>query len=644
MAEYDDQAVPKVIDFGVAKATAQKLTDRTMFTEFGQVIGTLEYMSPEQAKLNQLDIDTRSDIYSLGVLLYELISGSTPFARKRLHEAALDEVLRIIRDEEPPMPSTRLSTSGHLAELAANRRSEPKKLTGQVKGDLDWVVMKALEKNRNRRYVTAAGLAEDLQHYLLDEPVSASPPTALYRLRKFAKRNRNLLAAALLAGVAVLVALGGIAVTIGWAVRDRAARADATARDKSHRQDRASTQLSTILREVERLEQFEKWNDALTTARRVGPVLATGDASPVMVSKANDALANLEFVQKLEEIRARTATVWGHESTLGFDSSTDVLYAEAEKDYREAFRKIGADVDRLAQAEAAKRILGRREVASATVPAMDDWVAVRSTLGDSDATKRLTAILRIADPDPWRKDVREALVRKDWAKLEKLAASDGVDRQPASTLCALSAALQAGTHFGNSANIDLLRRAQAKYPADYWINHRLGACLVSVLYRKDLTAEGIGFLQAARALRPQEERVLLSLAGAYALHGRDAQALVHYRQAIALAPNDPDARFMLGCSLLKLDRCRESIPEYEEALRLSPNAIDAMNELAIVLLYASEPQLRDPSRAMALARRSVEIDPKYSYSWTALARLYMWMGNGKPPSTRVAAHVKFVTS
>ena len=164
-------AVPKVIDFGVAKATAQKLTERTMFTEFGQIVGTVEYMSPEQAKLNQLDIDTRSDIYSLGVLLYELLTGSTPFEQKRLREAAFDEMLRIIREEEPPKPSTRLSTSDTLPSIAANRHTEPARLSKDVRGELDWIVMKALEKDRNRRYETASGFAADIERHLHDEPV-----------------------------------------------------------------------------------------------------------------------------------------------------------------------------------------------------------------------------------------------------------------------------------------------------------------------------------------------------------------------------------------------------------------------------------------------------------------------------------------
>jgi serine/threonine protein kinase/tetratricopeptide (TPR) repeat protein len=219
IALYDGQPVPKVIDFGVAKATAQKLTERTMFTEVGQIVGTLEYMAPEQAELNNLDIDTRADIYSLGVLLYELLTGAPPFTAKQLRSAAFTEMLRMIREVEPAKPSTKLSGSAELPAIAAKRKLEPAKLAKLLRGDLDWIVMKCLEKERGRRYDTANGLAMDVQRYLADEAVLASPPSARYRLRKFVRKHRGSVVAA---GIMIVLLLGGIVGTsLGFLRADR---------------------------------------------------------------------------------------------------------------------------------------------------------------------------------------------------------------------------------------------------------------------------------------------------------------------------------------------------------------------------------------------------------------------------------------
>jgi len=207
IAMYDDRPVPKVIDFGVAKAAGQALTDKTLMTGFGAVVGTPEYMSPEQANLNNMDIDTRSDVYSLGVLLYELLTGTTPVDKKSLGNAALLEILRIVREVEAPRPSAKLSTIDTLPNVAANRGTEPAKLSKLMKGELDWVLLKALEKDRARRYDTANGLARDIQRYLADELVEARPPTLRYRLKKAYRRNR----------VAVWVTSAFVALIVGAA-------------------------------------------------------------------------------------------------------------------------------------------------------------------------------------------------------------------------------------------------------------------------------------------------------------------------------------------------------------------------------------------------------------------------------------------
>ncbi|MCR9293281.1 MAG: serine/threonine protein kinase, partial [bacterium] len=213
VAEIDGVAVPKVIDFGIAKALHQKLTDQTVYTQFSQMVGTPLYMSPEQAGLGVIDVDTRSDVYSLGAVLYELLTGETPFDRETLKKATFDEMRRIIREDEPKRPSALVSTLAAEAQstVAQRRHLDARQHRDSLAGELDWLVMKALDKDRNRRYESANALAADIERYLNDKPVEACPPSTAYRLKKYTQRNRGKLLAVSLVGVALLVSAGSLA-------------------------------------------------------------------------------------------------------------------------------------------------------------------------------------------------------------------------------------------------------------------------------------------------------------------------------------------------------------------------------------------------------------------------------------------------
>jgi tetratricopeptide (TPR) repeat protein len=544
VAPYDGRPVPKVIDFGIAKATGQRLTEKTLFTEFGAVVGTLEYMSPEQAELNNQDIDTRSDIYSLGVLLYELLTGSTPLDRKRLQEGAMLEVLRLIREEEPPRPSTRLSTTEELPSVAANRGLEPRKLSGVVRGELDWIVMKALEKDRNRRYDTANGFAADVQRYLADEPVLACPPSAAYRCRKFARRHKTGLAVAGLV-LFFLAVLGG---GVGWLVSERAAR-----------RARATNELGLALERAALFVEQGKRAEALAALDRAD--LLAGEALPdparderraALKERLAAEARDDELVATFENIRLEAQS--GVDLQGSYFTTTAALTP-----IREALRKYGLAIGSLAPAEAGARVLSRPEaVRRNLVAALDE--CLKLTPGQETVARAwLLAVLAAADNDPWRAQVRKAMAAGDRKALARLTQAVDVEKQPPSFL------IPVAENLDMLARIALLRQIQRAYPADLWANE----FLAHWLSQNGQGGEAVRYFTAALALRPKNPGIYLNRSSALQQVGEVEAAIADLHRALALAPQYVAAHNNLGNLLKDQGKLDEAIARYREAIRLN---------------------------------------------------------------------------
>jgi serine/threonine protein kinase/tetratricopeptide (TPR) repeat protein len=562
VSRHDTTPVVKVIDFGVAKALGQELTDKTLFTGIAQMIGTPLYMSPEQAGMSDLDVDTRSDIYSLGVLLYELLTGTTPFTKDRFKQAGYDEIRRIIREEEPPRPSTRLAESKDtLVSISAQRQMEPARLTRLLRGELDWVVMKALEKDRNRRYETANGFAMDVQRYLADEPVLACPPSAGYRLRKFVRRNKAALT------MASVVALAGLLVagSIGWMAWNR------TAREKQVAQELATRRgvVKEFLGESDRHVQAGNWQLALAEVRRAQAALKSGSVGEDVDQQVAERLKDLQMVGDLEELAAGS---WDPDRK---ETAT----------YSTLFRDYGIDVDVLPADEAAARIW-ERAIGNFLVGALDYWATQygrgwswpRDHVKEKQLDRHLLAITRAADPDEFRNQIRDALAQEDAATLVKLADSvRTTELSPAAATLLANALVRIGRNRGKAVMI--LRQVQARHPDDL----ELTSALATYLEKDPKTLlDAIRYFQAAVALRPRSLGLLANLAGVLDNACRSDEALFILQRAAEVHPRNAHAQYNWGYALLQAGRLTEAVAVLKETIRLQEDMAVAHNDLGFV--------------------------------------------------------------
>jgi serine/threonine protein kinase/Tfp pilus assembly protein PilF len=592
---HDGTPAAKVIDFGIAKALGQRLTDKTLVTGFAQMIGTPLYMSPEQASLNNQDIDTRSDVYALGVLLYELLTGTTPFEKERLRQVGFDEVLRILREEEAPKPSTRISTLGQAASTVAGQRQiDPKRLSRLLRGELDWIVLKALEKDRNRRYESASALAADVQRHLHNEPVQACPPSATYLLRKFARRYRGRLALA--AGVAAVLAI--LTASLGWILRDLDVRRSI-----------AESLVDEALRDAEpRLREGNPWDPVLiSAARKAEAQLASGVVREERRRQVQELLADLDMLTRLEQIRLDQAEMKGSKFNM----------LEAAPAYAQAFREYGIDVEALGVQEAAARI-GQRAIGIHLAAALDDWALNRKAAGGT-GWQQLLAVAQVVDSDPWRSALRSARISERQEDLERLAAS-----APIATLSPMSVALL-GSLFRDEAGValtgslfrekpggppkrvvDVLREGQQRYPADFWINEYL-ALLIHANEKPSQLDEAVGFFRAALALRPQSPGAHLSLGNALTAKGQLEEAIQEYREALRLNPKFAMAHNNLGSNLKAKGQLEEAIQEYRHAIRLDPKYVTPHNNLGATL--KARGQLDE---AIQEYREALRLNPKFA--------------------------------
>ena len=637
---HDDKPVVKVIDFGIAKAIGQQLTEKTLFTNFAHMIGTPLYMSPEQAQFSGLDVDTRSDIYAMGVLLYELLTGTTPFDQDRLRTVAFDEFRRIIREEEPPRPSTRLNPLDETTTTASfKRQSDPRQLSQLLKGELDWIVMKCLEKDRNRRYQTANGLATDLARYLSNEPVHACPPSFTYRARMFVRRNRASIGtvASLLA-----IALLGAVLTV-WQAFQAAAARDSVNQAKlalfKSKQADAEERASEIARQLETLNRansliesarshvdFAEWKKAEADLNQA--LVLRKDHSSIWATRGDIyARLNLWELAAADFQQAYTLQEPGSIKSLYLHGLLR-LHMRDEPGYRKVCevmaRRFGDPKD--------PRTWEREEVARICLHAQrpvispERLIALAERATDSGKTSVRLASLGTALYRAGQYDV--ALLRLNeardfnpqlvsvWAN-SVLAMTHFRFGQPDSARSALQAAAK-----------ELGRRSTARA--------RSFMSAVSTAWWLEVQ-EDLFFREATLLIEGHEPtddpRRLYACGEALVTLGRPKDAIANFTRAAELDTKYAAALVRRSELYVRVGDWKNVFNDLEQRLLPEPNDPQLANDLAWCLVTCPIPRYRDQKRAIELAELAVKLVPTNGNFWNTLSvvdyRAGNWQGAAK---------------
>jgi tetratricopeptide (TPR) repeat protein len=565
---YDGVAVPKVIDFGLAKAMHQPLTEHTLHTAHGVMMGTPLYMSPEQAEFNNFDVDTRTDIYALGVILYELLTGKTPLEKQRFQKAAWHEMLRVIKEEEPQRPSARLSGSGSLPSVAAQRQLEPVKLTRLVRGELDWIVMKCLEKDRSRRYETANGLARDLERYLHDEIVEARPPSAGYRLRKFVRRNKGRVVAAGLLGAMLFLVIGLIVYGFWWTDRQSAERR----RERTMIAARNSDALKATLDRIEAALKGDRIAEA-------GTLLGQADRQ-IEEQTTADLRERYGQLEK-DERTVRELNDIFEERWMISRSDTRVDNTRAIRRYPALFQQYDLDVGKEPPAQSVEKIR-RSLIADALASGMAEWFFV------DPKYPGLLAVVDLLDPDPGRAMLRVAVAKGDDARVKEIGKTiEGSRLAPVY-------AIGLGTRLEYESCLRILKAAWLTHPDSFALALAISSRLSHYTENTWPAIEAVGWA----------------------------------RTAVALRPNNPLPRYYLGVALSVSTRTNaehivgeprrsthiQAVDELRHAIQLAPRFARAYGQLAMILSRDGNPGIigssnRNPE-ALAAAHTAIELDNK----------------------------------